>query len=105
MDEELGGRRREGEKTETVTVGKGQQRQRASVREEMKSRRKEVEKYVMLSRGRNCPTVPWTSVWQAYDQKMKKLHCYFMHNLTQFFLYRYSMFSLYLSTLCFTQIL
>lgn len=41
MDREVGGRRTEGEKTETVTVvRKGQQRQRASVREEMKNRRK-----------------------------------------------------------------
>lgn len=62
MDEEVGGKRREGEKTETVTVGKGQQRQRASVREKMKKRRKEVEKYVMLSQRRNSPTVPWPSV-------------------------------------------
>lgn len=49
MDAAMEGRGREGEKTETVTVGKGQQRHRASVREEMKNRPKEVEKYGMLS--------------------------------------------------------
>lgn len=40
MDEEIEGERRGGVKTETVTVGKGQQRQRASVRKEMKNRLK-----------------------------------------------------------------
>lgn len=28
-------------------------------------------------RGRNCPMVPWPSVWQTYDQKMIKLHWHF----------------------------
>lgn len=55
---------------------------------------KEVEKYVMLSLGRTCPVVPWPSVWQAYDEKIIKLHWHFMHNQTSRLLYGYMVFSL-----------
>lgn len=62
MDEEVGERRREGAKTETVTVRKGQQRQRASVREDEKQK-KEVEKYAALFLGGGtAPVVPRPSV-------------------------------------------
>lgn len=54
MDEEARGRRKLGEKTETATVEKGQQRQRASAREKIKNRRGGKVCHA-LSRGRNCP--------------------------------------------------
>ena len=62
MDEEVGGRRREGRKADTVTVGKRSTETESKCEREDEKQRKEVEKYVMLSRGRNCPMVPWPSV-------------------------------------------
>jgi len=76
LDEEIGGGRRDGEKTETVTVEKGQQRQRASVREKMKNRQTRWKYVSFLGEELPCGAVEFNhaDLWSKDDKDQPALH-------------------------------
>ena len=92
VHEEVRGRRKEGENTETATVEKGQQRQRVSAREKIKNRRRGGKICHARAWGTNCNPRCWGSqLDKLSDQKMKNLHWHFMHILNNI-LYSYGIF-------------